>query len=146
MKKILFALVFIIAANTFAAHGQTKNDDILKLLTISGTDKIAEQTMHLMIPQFKQLIPNIPDAFWNRFMAKLDINSLLLGCVPVYNKYYTHDEIKQLIAFYETPLGRRMVEITPLVNQETMIIGQNWGEKLGHDIVNELIREGYLED
>jgi len=39
-----------------------------------------------------------------------------------------------------------MAEVTPLLTQETMTIGQQWGEKLGQDIVNELIKEGYLKD
>jgi hypothetical protein len=70
----------------------------------------------------------------------------LYTCIPVYNKYYTHDEIKQLIAFYESSLGKKLVEVTPLLTQETMIIGQKWGEKLGQDIVDELIREGYVKN
>jgi hypothetical protein len=61
----------------------------------------------------------------------------------VYNKYYTHDEIKQLITFYKSPLGKRLVEVTPLLTQETMVIGQKWGEKLGQDIIGELMRGIY---
>jgi len=146
MKKILFIFVLFIAANTFTVYGQTKNDDILKLLTISETGKIAEQTLNLLIPQFNQLIPNIPDAFWARFRSKLNIDALLRECIPIYSKYYTHDEIKQLITFYQSPLGRKMISVAPSIQQETMNIGQKWGEQLGHDIVDELISEGYLED
>jgi hypothetical protein len=76
----------------------------------------------------------------------MDIESLIRACVPAYSKYYTHDEIKQLIAFYETPLGRRVVEVTPSITQETMLIGQTWGEKLGQDIVDELIKDGYISN
>jgi len=38
-----------------------------------------------------------------------------------------------------------MVEVIPLLTQETMAIGQKWGEKLGQDIVNELIKDGYVD-
>jgi hypothetical protein len=146
LKKITFVLFFVIGISTFSIYGQTKNDDILKLLRISGTDKLAEQMMDVMIPQFRQLVPGIPDVFWVRFRRKLNIDELLYACIPAYNNYYTHNEIKELIAFYESPLGRKMVEVTPLLTQETMLIGQEWGEKLGQDIVNELIKEGYVKN
>jgi len=38
-----------------------------------------------------------------------------------------------------------MVEVTPLLTQETMAIGRSWGEKLGRDIVNELRQEGFIK-
>ena len=144
MKKAVLVFVLLSAITTFAVYGQTKNDDIVKLLRISGTDKLADQMMDAMIPQFQQLVPDIPKAFWDKFRAKLNIDDLLFACVPAYSKYYTHDEIKQLILFYESPLGKRMVEVAPLLTQETMAIGQKWGEKLGQEIVNELIRDGYI--
>ena len=144
MRKIIFVFVLVFGINSFFVYSQTKNDDILKLLRISGTDKMADQMMDAIIPQFQQLIPDIPKAFWDRFRAKLNIDDLLYACIPAYSKYYTHEEIKQLIAFYESPLGKRMVEITPLLAKDTMEIGQKWGEKLGQEIVGELISEGYI--
>jgi hypothetical protein len=121
MKKLLFS-IFLIGTGIFGIYGQTKNDDILRLLRISGTDKLVDQMMDAMIPQFQQLVP-IPDAFWIKFREKLNVDDLLYACIPAYNKYYTHDEIKQLITFYESPLGKRVVEVTPFLTQETMVVG-----------------------
>ena len=145
MKKLVFILAIAIGTSAFGIYGQTKNDDIIKLLKISGTEKMMEQMLDILIPQFKQLVPGIPDTFWVKFKEKMNINEFILAYVPVYSKYYTHDEIKQLIKFYESPLGKRMVEVTPLLTQETMAIGQKFGEKLGQDIVNELIKDGYVD-
>lgn len=144
MKKLVFVFAIVIGTSAFGIYGQTKNDDIMKLLKVSGADKMADQMMAAIIPQFNQLVPGIPDVFWVKFKEKININDLMVACVPAYSKFYTHDEIKQLIKFYESPLGKRMVEVTPLLTQETMTIGQKWGEKLGQDIVNELINDGYV--
>jgi len=144
VKKIIFVFILLVGTSVFNIYAQTKNDDILKLLRISGSDKLAEQMMDALIPQFKQLVPGIPDVFWTKVKQKLNSDDLLYACIPAYNKYYTHDEIKQLINFYESPLGKRLVEVTPLLTQETMAIGQKWGEKLGQDIVIELMNEGYI--
>jgi uncharacterized protein len=105
-----------------------------------------DQMLDVLIPQFKQLVPGIPDAFWAKFREKMNINEFILTCVPAYSKYYSHDEIKQLIKFYESPLGRKMVEVAPLLSQETMTIGRKYGEKLGQEIVKELINDGYMDN
>ena len=146
MKKPIVFLVLAIMAGNYCAYAQTKNDDILKLLRISGSGKLAEQIVNAMIPEFQKVVPGIPGVFWTRFREKLNVDDLLYQCVPVYDKYYNHDDIKQLIAFYNTPLGKKLVEVNPLLSQETMAIGQKWGEKLGQEIANELIREGYIKN
>lgn len=48
--------------------------------------------------------------------------------VPIYHKYYTLEELTQICAFWETPLGRKMARVTPLVAQEGM---QNMGALQG---------------
>jgi len=144
MKKIILVFIFVIVTSSFNIYCQTKDDDIIKLLKISGSIKLADQMITAMIPQYKKLVPSIPDVFWDKLIEKINMDDFLYLCVPVYSKYYTHDEIKQLINFYESPLGKKMIEVTPLLSQETMLIGGKWGEKLALDIVNELTKEGYL--
>jgi len=144
MKKLIFVFIFVTATGA-CIYGQTKNDDILKLLRVSGSEKLSEQLMPVLIQQFKQIVPDIPNIFWVKVMEKMNFDDLHDAYIPLYDKYYSHDEIKQLITFYESPLGRRVVEVTPLLTQETMSIGQAWGEKLGQEILLELIKEGYLK-
>ena len=55
--------------------------------------------------------------------------------VPVYAKHFTNDELDALIAFYQTPVGRKTVSVMPQVTQEAMQIGQRWGQSLGPIIV-----------
>ena len=146
MKKFICIVLFAIGISVFNVNSQNINDDILRMLRVSGTDKLADQVMDAMILQFQQLGLGIPNTFWAKFREKVNMDDLLFACVPVYAKYYTRDEIRQLITFYESPLGKRLVEVTPKLTQETMAIGQRWGEQLGQDIVNELIKEGYIKN
>jgi hypothetical protein len=145
MKRFVFVLVFFVGVSAFGIYGQTKNDDIVRLLRISGSDKMSEQVFDAMILQFNTL-PGVPNEFWVRFRQRINFDDLLYQMIPIYDRYYTHDEIKQLIAFYGSPLGRKMVEVAPSIMQESMAIGQSWGERLGQNIVNELIREGYIRN
>jgi len=145
MKRVVIALIFVVAIGISGAFGQTKNDDILKLLKITKTDKQAEQLMGMMMQQINQIAPGVPNAFWDKFRKKINTDELLQMSVPIYAKHYTHDEIKALLAFYNTPLGKKMIEVAPIITQESMVAGQKWGEKLGEDIVKELMKEGLLK-
>ena len=51
--------------------------------------------------------------------------------VPVYSNNFTHDEIKGLIEFYQTDLGKKTIEVMPVVLQQSMAAGQMWGRLMG---------------
>ena len=55
--------------------------------------------------------------------------------VPIYDKYLTHDEIKIIITFYETPVGKKMIAVLPQIMQESMAAGQQWGKEIGERVV-----------
>ncbi|MFM6309201.1 MAG: DUF2059 domain-containing protein, partial [Dolichospermum sp.] len=46
-----------------------------------------------------------------------------------YNKYFTNEEIKGLIAFYETPLGKYYLTVGPQISNEAEEIGRKYGMK-----------------
>jgi hypothetical protein len=60
----------------------------------------------------------------------VDIDSLLYQMVPIYSRYYTREEITGLIAFYETPLGRKFVKEVPQILQEGGAANQAWIQRL----------------
>jgi hypothetical protein len=66
--------------------------------------------------------------------------------VGLYHKYFSHEEIRGLLAFYETPLGRKAGTLAPTISQEGMREGQRWGEALGPKLAERirarLSREG----
>ncbi|MDR0642848.1 MAG: DUF2059 domain-containing protein [Treponema sp.] len=142
MKRSLFVFLFI-AGMAVAGHGQTKRADIVKLLDISNTKMQAAQLFDLMMPSLKTIAPDAPVTFWTMFQSKLDMDSFVDLFIPVYDKYFTHDEIKGLIQFYESPIGKKLLAVTPLITQDSYGIGQAWGEKLARDIIEELIEQGY---
>ena len=43
--------------------------------------------------------------------------------VPIYAKYYTPDEIRQITAFYKTPVGAKSLTVMPQVINESMQAG-----------------------
>src|SRR5688572_17424276 len=43
-----------------------------------------------------------------------------------YARHYTRDDIDALIAFYESPIGRKALQVTPKMAKEQMELAQKW--------------------
>ena len=54
--------------------------------------------------------------------------------VPLYAKYFTRDEIAGMLAFYDTPLGRKAIATMPLLLQDGTKVGQQWAAELVPDV------------
>ncbi|MEC8831971.1 MAG: DUF2059 domain-containing protein [Bacteroidota bacterium] len=48
-----------------------------------------------------------------------------------------------MIQFFETPVGKKYAASTPLILQESMQVGQQWGMKIGQDFQRKLQEKGY---
>jgi hypothetical protein len=51
------------------------------------------------------------------------------GLVPVYERYLTAEDVKALIAFYESPAGRKLVAVQPLLIRESGAVGDKIAEE-----------------
>jgi hypothetical protein len=147
MKKYILALVLAGAAVLCFSQEDSggKEKDILKLLEALDTRALAVKIFDMMIPQIAQLVPDVPQNVWDMFREKIDADDFIKLCIAIYDKHFSHEEILALIEFYESPLGRRLVEETPGITQDSMTAGQEWGLRLGQQIMLELEKGGYLD-
>jgi len=99
--------------------------------------------MEQLIPSYKKALPQIPVEFWNEFSAEVNTDDLVNLIIPIYDKHVSHADIKELIKFYESPLGKRFIEIQPVLLRESMVVGQKWGQQLGQKIMQKLQEKGY---
>ena len=111
-----------------AQEGNTKEQDIRRLLVLTGSDKLAEQIMDQMMTTLDA--DGEDKKFWDDFRAEIDSEELVRMTIPIYDKHLTHEEIKGLIAFYQTPLGAKLIEKLPAIAQDSMAIGMEWGGEI----------------
>jgi hypothetical protein len=130
-----------VAAATTGAIDPEKEKAIRRLLTMTGITKNSIQAMSQMIETQKRMNPNIPAEFWDRFRKKLNENELAALSIPIYDKYFTIEDINGLIAFYETPIGQKSIATMPQVMQESMAAGQKWGQAVGEQVAREMQQE-----
>ena len=86
------------------------------------------------------------EKFWDDFAKEIKAEDLVNLIIPIYDKYYTEDDIDQLISFYNTPTGKKMIETLPIVTQESMTAGQAWGKLIGEKVIQQLTEKGYLNN
>ena len=97
-----------------------------------------------MLNNFKDTYPDVPQEFWDKALSKINGEELKNIVVPIYDKYYTEEDIDALIAFYKSDIGKKVLQVTPMVTQESMEAGKQWGQKLAEEIIEELEFESYI--
>lgn len=166
MLKRTLLIFFLLAFSFQPLYAQTdkaKRDDIKRLMEITGSTGIANQYAAVITEQFFMMMkatdPTIPDRalevmgkeLGDLFTEKMAApGGLMEQLIPVYEEHFTHAEIKELLAFYASPIGKKTIEVLPVITNESMIIGQAWGESLAPEIetriVNALKKEGLLPE
>ena len=58
--------------------------------------------------------------------------------IPLYEKYYNHEEILALIEFYETPVGRRIIEVQPQLAAESTLMGMEKGQQMAMEVMQKM--------
>jgi len=127
-----------------AQEGNTKEQDIRKLLVLTGSDKLAEQIMDQMMTTLDE--DGSDKGFWESFRAEIDSEELVRMTIPIYDKHLTHEEIKGLIAFYQTPLGAKLIEKLPAIAQDSMVVGMEWGTKIAEKAMAKMEERRAKED
>ncbi|HET7232728.1 MAG TPA: DUF2059 domain-containing protein [Longimicrobium sp.] len=87
-----------------------------QLVNSADMQRNYQRTMDAMIQSQIRQNPMMAqfEATLRAFFGKyLDWASVKPDLVRVYALTYTEDEMRQLMAFYQTPLGRRLLETTP---------------------------------
>lgn len=130
---------------------QAKQADIRQLLQVTGAASLATQSMDEMEKTMRPMISNalpageyrdkLVDLFFAKFRSKRDPEELINLIIPIYDKYYSDDDIKGLIQMYQTPLGQKMLSVLPKILAESQAVGRKWGEQIGRESMLEVLAE-----
>jgi uncharacterized protein len=114
--------------------------DIEKLMIVTGQaalgEQMAGQISDAFLNGFKQsqnvVPPRVIDVV--REVINTEFSKAFSGAeirdkqIALYAKYFTHADVKGLIAFYETELGRKTIANMPSLLREGGEIGQQWAQ------------------
>lgn len=115
-----------------------KEKDIRQLITLTGGDKMGQQMLDQIIPEMQKMAPEVPEDFWLKFRAKFKMSTLVDRLLPVYDKYYSKEDVKGLIQFYQTPLGQRVIATLPGLSHDSQVVGSAWGQEIAQEVIHDI--------
>jgi hypothetical protein len=147
---------------THSAHAQALDEsfrtDIEKLLEVTGSSQLGTQMASLVSRQIleglKQSQPDIPTRMIELAQQVLDEefakaftgpDSLTSRIVAVYAKHFTQADVRGLLAFYGTDLGKKVIAALPIIFQESAAAGQEWSAQHMPEIMATFERRLRLE-
>ena len=136
------------AAPPATAQQTTKEQDIRTLIELSGASRITTQMVNAMMPQMRDLILKMrPDISKQHLDMLLDEFTQVFSesapkfietIIPLYEQRFSQKEIRDVIAFYRTPTGQKMLAELPGLMSDGMRIGQQWGQAVAQVAVQRI--------
>ncbi|HXD00746.1 MAG TPA: DUF2059 domain-containing protein [Verrucomicrobiae bacterium] len=122
------------ARDEMDSEAASKKADTEKLISAMGTEETLKRVLPQIVDQMKQAMPNVPEGYWRSFETNINFGELTRIYIPIYEKYFTHDEIKDMTRYYESPLGRKFVATMPKATEEAMAAVSVWSKELSERI------------
>lgn len=145
MKQLYTLLiVLLVSCTSVLAQDNAKTKDIRELLRLTKAGELGIQAIKTSMESVRKTNTAVPAELWDEFENAFTVEDIVDLTVPVYDKHFTHQEIKDLIALYRTPLGQKLLEKTPVIMQESMIKGQQHGQEVAMRIIQRMQAEGKL--
>lgn len=117
------------------------------VLDVTGAASMGEKIWPTMMQNLKKSYPSIPEEAWKSvdhdFRAFFSSDDFLNRIATVYAEAFTEDELSQLAAFYETPVGKKSVEKTPEITLKCFQIGAQAGQEIMEKALKSLRDKGY---
>ena len=81
--------------------------------------------------------------FWyNKLKELMPYSVIEEMLLPVFKKHLTYEEMTKINEFYSTPVGRKLIELLPIITRESQAAGEDLARKLGdQEVMNKLIGE-----
>lgn len=115
-----------------------KDVAIRHLMEITETSKMGDRISNMITMRVRsvmsQALPQdqldkFMETFSDKFSAGAPPSAVTEAVIPIYARHFSTEDIQNLIQFYESPLGQRVVKNLPLVAQESQEVGLELDQK-----------------
>jgi len=130
MKRVTFVLFFCLGVFSFST-AQTKQESIQELFHLMKDDSTSRKMMETIMPMFTKKSNQEMDSTAKAKsqesmqammeMVKKIISKVKEDKLKLYDRYYSQEEINELIVFYKSPAGRKYVRVTPEITKEIVM-------------------------
>jgi hypothetical protein len=136
-----FTVMACLAVSTRIAgadHLAPSIDEVRELLQANGTADVGALVGPLSAQQItfglRRVYPNLPsradavikDVVVSYLREHAAQDHFADRLIPLYAKYLSKDDVRELTGFYRSPIGRKLVAITPELSAESSKMGADW--------------------
>jgi len=128
MKKLLVACLFTMAI-AFQSQAQDNSEfkkETVEFIKLTGAGAAFEKAIAQI---------GVSVSAENKEAYTKEANGTLVGLynkmADMYMEEFTQKEIKELVAFYNSDLGKKLAKKQVMLAQKAMVFGQSWGLEVG---------------
>jgi hypothetical protein len=123
------AFIILLACLTcLQINGQTKQEKILKYISIVNSEEMINKGFDGMLQFMKQQSSNEftqeqQDEFSTYLIEEIKIltkRAVTEFYPKVYDKYFSESDIDELLKFYQSPTGQKLIKVSPDIQMEFM--------------------------
>jgi uncharacterized protein len=128
-----------------------KKADIRSLLELTGAKDSIQDAAVAAADQYRQKVMEtaassdraqaFANAYFGEFQKRFDANEVSEQLVGIYDKHFTHEEIKALLEFYGSPLGQKVAAAMPQISREVQAAMRNAGNQAARQAWQDLRAE-----
>ena len=116
-KRVMIVMAYLLAAGQLSYAQPTaqvpgnKGELIMRFIEANGTREG-------MVKILNQLIHEAPAEEQEQLKSVLKVDEIIEQLIPIYDRYYTEEDLKELVTFYKGPVGQKAISVTPQIMQE----------------------------
>lgn len=125
--------------------GKEKEAEVRRLMELTVSKQQLAQGVEEALGALRAAMPKVTDKVWNEVTGEVGFNAdqLMEVYVPLFDQLYTGEEIKQLIDFYSTPLGRKVSRSAVLIESTAIRDAERRVRTLIRQVLEKLKAKGY---
>lgn len=133
-----FVMLFVatLPAGAQAPSGEYQ-ETLKKIMVLSGSRTSMDNILPQFLSAIKRFSPQTDEAALNAFSSKWGgkIEEMIIEAyTPIYQRYLTLDDLKKVVAFYESPAGQQLAKTVPAILTETMPMMQKLSGEMARDM------------
>jgi hypothetical protein len=136
MKKFLILFVLLFSFSNIYSQEKIYKEVLLEYMKAQGS----YQTFSSTIDQMSKLLEAQIDNDKLEPLMEEMFSSLIDDLVPIYQNHLSIQDLRDAITMYNTPIGKKISEKTPLISSESLGVTMSLGMKFSTKI-KELIEE-----
>ena len=145
--KLVFVPLLALCTVAGVARAEEKADSkaakTRELVRVVGLEELEGKLIGQILDSYKKAYPKVPEKVWEQASEKMDPKEIVTLVAELYGKYFTEEDIDEMLKFYRSPVGQKTITVLPSLMAEAMAIGKEWGERKVEELREDLRKKGF---